>query len=248
MGIREGLETIDLLQGGFSLLFVIINLIVGAIIISRYFKHKKIEFLLVGIAWTGLAMPWVPDSINFIMIMTADVKLPVEIYLILGNAALPFFIVLWLAALLPLLGIEKSKSNMIVIFGSILSIIFEVIFFLLLFLDRDQIGKELGPFHYEFGLFIEVFLLLCIAIILVTGLMFARESLKSENKEINLKGKLLIVAFLLFIIAAILDSQGGALLNAVMVVSVRVLLITSAIFFYMGFVLPDWAKKIFLKE
>ena len=248
MVIRETLETADLLQGGFSLLFVIINIIVGSIIISRYLEHKKIEFLFVGIAWTGLAMPWVPDSINFIMITTADVKLPIEVYLTIGNAPLPFFIILWLAALLPLLGVEKPRVNLTLILTTIFSILFEVIFFILLFLDRDQIGKELGPFHYEFGLFIEIFLLLCIAIILITGLMFARESLKSNNKEIKLKGKLLIVAFMFFITAAILDSQGGALLNPIMVVSVRVLLITSALIFYMGFVLPDWAKKLFLKE
>jgi len=246
--IREQLETIDLLQGGFSLLFVIINIIVGSIIISRYFEHKRIEFLFVGLAWTGLGMPWVPDSINFIMIMTADIKLPIEAYLIIGTAPLPFFIILWLAALLPLLGVEKAKINMVVIFSFILSILFEVIFFMLLVLDKDQIGKELGPFHYEFGLFIEIFLLVCITIILITGLIFARESLKSDNKEINLKGKLLIIAFIFFMAASILDSQGGALLNPVMVVSVRVLLITSALFFYTGFVLPNWVKKLLLKN
>jgi len=94
-------------------------------------------------------------------------------------------------------------------------------------------------------------------ILFVTGFKFARRSVKSENKEVRLKGKLLEFAFITFTIAALLEKTARSLLIetvfpdptepilVVMLVVVRVLLIASSIAFYGGFLLPRWIKEIF---
>ena len=90
----------------------------------------------------------------------------------------------------------------------------------------------------------------------MTGFKFARKSIKSENKEVRLKGKLLQFAFIAFTIAALLEKTARSilvgtvfpdptiLLLSVILVIVRVLLISSAIAFYGGFLLPRWMKEI----
>ncbi|MFW9948104.1 MAG: hypothetical protein ACFFDX_14870, partial [Candidatus Odinarchaeota archaeon] len=81
------------------------------------------------------------------------------------------------------------------------------------------------------------------------------KSVKSNDKEVRVKGKLLRAAFITFTIAAVLDSLLGTIfenptdpLLAIMVVIVRVLLIISAIEFYGGFLLPKWMHAIFIRE
>jgi len=89
----------------------------------------------------------------------------------------------------------------------------------------------------------------------VTGINFAQKSVKLEDREVRLKGKLLRAAFIMFAVAAVLDAMLGMIfevptdpLLAILVVVVRILLIFSALEFYGGFLLPKWMKEIFLKK
>lgn len=237
------LDLLEAFQGSFSLIFAIISIFVGLRILFKYFKYKRRELILVGISWIGIASPWIPDSINFIMILGFSSILTEEAYLIIGNVFMPFFIICWLIVITDFL--YKVRQKLILILCLIWTVIFEIIFFTLLFIDSTLVGKFLGPFHVEFGDFITFTLLFTIVILLISGLLFARESLKSEDKEIKLKGKFLIVAFLSFTIGAILDSSIS--LIPITVVITRLILISSSIEFYIGFILPKWVKKFLIK-
>jgi len=249
------LELVDYLQGSFSLIFVIISLIIGITIISKYFEFKNRLLILVGISWIGVGNPWMPDSISFLMNIFIEESLPVEWYFIIGNCFIPVALLTWLIAYTDM--IRKKAQKKVIIITIILSIIFEIVFFTLFFIDINLIGEinSVRPFTVNFGIFITVYLLLVILILVITGLDFAQKSVKSEDREIRLKGKLLRAAFISFTIAAILDSLLGAIfedptdpLLSIMVVVVRILLIFSALEFYGGFLLPRWMKEIFMKR
>jgi len=247
MGI-EILSTTQLLQGVFSSIYVSIQIIVGLTIASKYVKYKKIEFLLIGIAWIGISIPWLPDVINFILIIANQNPLTPELYLTIVNAFLPIFILLWLYGFSNLLKIDVKKKQRYIFLTIILSGIFELLFFSLLNINRRKfIGDEITPFQYQFSDFIGVYFIICMVFILITGSLFARESIKSGNKEIALKGKLLLIGFILFITGAVIDSLFEEITSETVIIA-RSLLISSSIIFYMGFILPDWAKKIFLKQ
>ncbi len=237
------LDMLEVFQGSFSLIFAIISIFVGLRILSKYFEYKRRELILVGISWIGIASPWIPDSINFIMILGFSSILTEEAYLIIGNVFMPLIIICWLIVITDFL--YKARQKLILILCLIWTVIFETIFFTLLFIDSSLVGTFLGPFHVEFGDFITFTLLFTIVILLISGLLFARESLKSEDKEIKLKGKFLIVAFLSFTIGAILDSSIS--LIPITVVITRLILISSSIEFYIGFILPKWVKRFLIK-
>jgi len=249
------LELVDILQGSFSLIFVIISIIIGFTILSKYFEHKNRLFILVGISWLGVANPWIPDSASFVMNLFAGRSLPIEWYFIIGNCFIPIALLTWLIAFTNM--IRKRVQKKVVVVTVVFSILFEIAFFTLFFIDIDLIGiiNPIRPFTVEFGLFITIYLLLVILIMFITGVIFAQKSVKIDNREIKLKGKLLRGAFITFTIAAVLDSLLGTIfedptdpLLAIMVVLVRILLIISALEFYGGFLLPRWMKEIFMKD
>jgi hypothetical protein len=250
------LELVDYLQGSFSLIFVIISLIIGLTILSKYFKYKSRLYVLVGISWIGVANPWFPDSISFIMNVVWGVSLPVELYFIIGNVFIPLALITWLIAYTDM--IYKRRQKLIITLIILFSLAFEAMFFYFFFTDITQIGEinPSRPFTVNFGLFITIYLLIVIVIMFITGLKFASKSIKASDKAVKLKGKLLRAAFITFTIAAILDSLLGTIFGdpslatilAIMVVITRILLITSAFEFYGGFILPRWMHSIFLKE
>jgi hypothetical protein len=81
---------------------------------------------------------------------------------------------------------------------------------------------------------------------IITGILFTRNSLKSEDPKLRLKGKFLITAFICFTIGAIFDA--GVNMDVLTLVVIRAILITSSILYYMGFLLPDKVAQWLIKE
>ncbi|MBD3342276.1 MAG: hypothetical protein GF353_24460 [Candidatus Lokiarchaeota archaeon] len=238
------LEPIEYLQGSLSLIYIIISLILGIFILLKYFEHKNPNLVYVGLTWILISFPWLCDATSFLMILILGVPLSEMAYLTLVNAFIPLTFIVWFMAFTNLL--YKENQKLIIAFLAIFAVIFEIIFFYVLFTNTAQIGSLVSPFHAEYSLFIQVYLFLSMTIFLITGIIFGKESLKSENPEIKLKGKLLILAFISFFIGALLEALFT--LNAVLLVITRSILILSAIEFYGGFTLPDWMKKLLLKN
>lgn len=238
-----GLENIEVFAALFSLIYVVISWILALSILSKYSKFRVRELLLVGIAWVGIAMPWTSDAISFIMIMTIGEPLNPYVKVTIELTFLPIALVLWLIAFTDLL--YKNQQKLILTISIILGALFEIIFFYALFTDFSLIGEYTPPLKIDYTLPIYLFLILFLGMFLITGLLMGKECLKSENKEIVLKGKFLIVAFLSFLLGAMLDIILP--LHPVGIMVNRLILISSAIEYYIGFTLPEFVKKLILK-
>jgi hypothetical protein len=193
------------------------------------------------------------------MSLFAQITLSPEWYFIIGNVFIPIALIPWMIAYTDM--ITREKKRLYVGLIAILCLIFEILFFTFFFIDIDNlIGSMTSAFSADFGVLLIVFLFITMIIILTTGIKFARKSIKSEDKEIRLKGKLLQAAFILFTIAAVVEKTGRSimlglvfqdptnLLLQVMLAIVRTLLLLSAIAFYGGFLLPRWMKDILMKS
>ncbi len=189
-------------------------------------------------------MPWLPDALNFVMILWLNTTLTHETYFALGNAPLPFFLTIWAFGYTKLMFQKQRKKILTVMIA--FTILFEILFFYFLFTDPNQIGTFITPFQVEFGLFIIIYLIIIILYNLITGVLFARISLRSKDPEVKLKGKFFLIAFFTFAIGAFLDSSIE--LTAITVIITRMILISSAIDFYFAFYLPEIFKKLFLKK
>jgi len=238
------LSPLDTLNGIFSLIFVAISLLVGFIILSRFFKYKEKIYLLVSITWILISEPWWPSTVSFLIALINSVGLPPEIYFLIGNIFVPFAIVMWLLAFTEFLYSEKRK--LILSIFAIIGIIFEILFFIFLFLNPALIGELNGPVDVNYKSFIMVFLISFLSIVVITGFLFANLSLKSKDPEVKLKGKLLIIAYIAFSVGALLDASVP--FNEPIIIFIRLILILSAICWYGGFILPKWMKKFLLRN
>ncbi|MBY8986116.1 MAG: hypothetical protein KGD65_13655 [Candidatus Lokiarchaeota archaeon] len=238
------LNPLDIINGIFSFIFVVISLVVGVLILIRYFRYKEKIYFLVGATWILISEPWWPSSLSFLVSLSNGIGLPPTIYFLIGNMLIPVAIAFWLLAFTEFLLTEKRKLILLVF--AIIGVIFEIIFFTLLFINPDLIGYLNPPVDVSYNFFIMIFLLIFILIVVISGFFFARLSLKSDDPEVKLKGKLLVVAYIAFFLGALLDSS--IRLNELGVIFVRLILIASAVFWYGGFLLPHWMRKLFLKQ
>ncbi|MFX1574902.1 MAG: hypothetical protein ACFFB0_19365 [Promethearchaeota archaeon] len=238
------LTSLDYVNGIFSMIFVFISIIVGVIILSKYFRYRERTYLYIGSTWMFLSSSWWPSCISFLVALNNGVGITAELYFLIGNIFVPLAIVLWLLGFTEFLYSEKRKQ--ILIITGIYGLLYEILFLVFLFINPDIIGELNPPVDVNYQSFTIFFLLSFLAIVVITGVLFARLSLQSEDPEVKLKGKLLIVAYIAFTIGALLDS--AIPLNAVLIIFTRLILIASALFWYGGFILPSWMRKVFLKK
>ena len=213
-------------------------------LILKYFKYKFRQFYLVGFTWIFLISPYWPDAISFVMIITTGTQLSLEIYLFIAIAFLFLVHITWMLAFTDFL--YQHKQKIIMTFMSIQAILFEIVFLYFFFTDISLIGTRLSPFYIRFALFIILYFLISIIAFTITGILFAWQCLKSEDKEIRLKGKFLVLAFITFAIGTFLDV--GIELTELTLVLARAFVIFGAFAFYIGFMLPDFIKRIFIKK
>lgn len=237
----------QILNGVFSLIFVVISIFIGFTIISKYPKSKNRTVILVGFVWLGIVSSWYASSSSFLVALIADgdgfMSTP-PLYFIIGAVPLPITAFIWMIAFTDLLYRDKKKIILLII--GVTGIIFEIALFTLLLIDYDLVGIVSSPVDADYELFVTIYQIFLVILVLVSGILFARESLKSKIPEINLKGKLLLAAFLSFVIGSILEILSG--ISIALLIIARLLLITSSIEFYGGFILPRWMEKLFLKK
>jgi hypothetical protein len=254
------MDIVDILQGTLSLIYVVISFAIGLVIVSKYGKFKNRLYILVGLCWLMLSTLWLPEAASFLMELFIQRTLVEEWYFIVGNTFFPVALICWVIGYTDM--INKKRQKLAIPLVLIFSIVFEGLFFYYFFIDVNLIGviNPLRPFSADLGYFLTILLLISFLIIFITGVKFSRKSVKSENKEVRVKGKLLQFAFVAFTIAALLEKVARSILIGivftdptepilvVMLVVVRVLLITSSIAFYGGFLLPRWMREIFMHD
>ena len=112
-------------------------------------------------------------------------------------------------------------------------------FFLLT--NHSIIGELNGATDVQYYNFVVVYDIFVILTILITGVLFSIKTMKSNDKLVQWKGKLLLIAFISYTIGASLDTL--LTLNVYTLVLCRSFEILSSITFYGGYILPKWIKN-----
>ncbi|TFG23905.1 MAG: hypothetical protein EU532_13040 [Promethearchaeota archaeon] len=231
------LDTEVIINGLFSILLITVFVIVGLKILLKYRIYKQNIFILTGFAWIGISEPWWPSAIGFIIALYNNTGLPIKIYLILNNAFLPIFLFCWIMAIGKITEIKKRKL-LLVLYALIASII-ESIMLYYLFTDTSKVGVYINPVDVDFGPFAMIHILFNLAVFMITGFLFSFKTMKLEEPENKLRGKFLLLAFILFLIGAILETIVTMPPN-------RVIILLCAVVFYIGFMMPEKVKILFL--
>ena len=232
------LEPIEMINGIFGWIYVILSICVGIQIIHIYFKKKDRVYIYIGLTWIGLSTLWLAASISFLLAITTNQIFPPIPYFLIGVAPIPFFLFMWITGFSNL--VYKSHKKIIQIIFGIYGILFETIFLYLLFTDPSRIGTLLTPIDTEWGLFMTVYLLLIIVIAIVTGTLFSIRSIESSSPEIRLRGKLLLLAFSIWALGSIIDTIFDYPIIRLLAL---IVLIIASFLFYITFNLPRFLRE-----
>ena len=237
------LQPIELLSGILAIIVVFFSTLVGILIISRYFKHKQKSFLFIGLTWIGLVQIWWGISISTIYVLTTGSLLSDPMYMVMGNIFIP------LTAIIAVLGFTelfaKSYQKKLVIPYIIYGVIFEIVFLYYIFTDYRVLGKVNSPVDATYYLFVIIFQIFCLITLIIISTIFTRISLRSDNPEIKLRGKLVLLGAYLFLIGAIFEIISD--ISIVILILGRLFLICSSFTFYSGLILPNWLEKMLKK-
>jgi hypothetical protein len=192
-----------------------------------------------------MVSPWFNTGFNFLYVLLTGTSMSDQIYLLIGYSWVPIPLIFWLTLYTDLK--YKKSQKLIVSIAIIQGIIYEIIFFYFIFTDISAIGSKQGYFNDELTTPFLIYVIFILIVAIVTSFSFGIESFKSENPEINLKGKFILAAWVSFFVGALLDA-GLFAFTAYLLILVRIILMSSAVEFYFGFFLPKWIKDLLIKE
>jgi len=237
--------TVEFFNGIFSIIFVLLSLIVGIKIILKYMSVKNSTFIYMGLTWIGITSPWWGSSISFIVGLFNDGQgISLELYLLVTITLIPSFFMFYLKALTNLLW-QKTKKFILVFYG-VIGLIFTVSYVYFIISSPSFIGFLKTPIDIQYRNFASIYLIFTIVTFLIGGIFFGITSLKSDHSTVRLQGKLLILAFCSFCVGSIFDASIN--LDVLGLFITRIILISSAIEFYSGFILPSFVINIFIKS
>ena len=226
-------------NGVLAVIAVSLSIVIAAKFFLAYNEHKRKELFLIAFVAILMSEAWMPVAISFIYYMFTYTLLPAHAYFFIGYTFLPVGIFIWLIIFTNL--IIKNRQKVILLLYAFYIVFYEILLFLFLLTDPSQIGEIKSPVDSSLTLIFNLNAFGWVAVILTTGIIFARESLQSSDPIIRLKGKLLLFGFITWSVAAIFDGFANTIITLFIV---RVVLMASVIALYGGFILPEWMRKL----
>ncbi len=242
MGLLD-LTELQILQGSFSLLFVMICIILGMKIISKYFEYKRIELIAVGITIVLIASPYSASGFSFVNYILLDVPFDTRLYLFLNLGFTPFGLICWFYAFFHLISPDLKKK--VVVIASIILIIWEIFFIFFLIIDPSIIGSMAGIFDGVYTLYTLSYILSVLVLNLTISIIYFLHCQKSQDLEIKWGGRFILVGVITWVIGIFIDIIP---MNPLSIVLARLILILFAIEWYIGWLMPKSIVKRLIKR
>ncbi|MFX1338108.1 MAG: hypothetical protein ACFFDK_05835 [Promethearchaeota archaeon] len=240
----EDLSQFELFQGILDLISLGITIFVGLKIISKYTNFKRIEFITVGLMMIFISSPWWGCNISFILILFFNTEISDSLYIFISFGLIPLSVLFWLYSFCHLT-YPKSKWKIISIW-LIISIVYEIFFIIFLFTDPTLLAIRKTRIDSETQPYVSLYSLGSLIISIITNSIFFKKCLKSDNERVQWMGKFILIAFILFMIGAFLDSAIS--LNPIALLITRIILVASSVLGYIGWTMPDRVAKWLVKE
>ncbi len=239
------LDPLSQLSGLLAFISLIVAWFYGALILIKAVQLKYKTFYYLFLAVTFTMSPWYPSGIGYVYWVITSEALPYTTYILLGTLGVPIALFSWFQIYIP--GLHPKAKKPLLITTTILSIAFYIYVIYFLFLAPgapiiELIALRPTAVDTEYKVYALIFLAYSLLISTVTGNDFSINSIKNEDKLLKWKGIFLILSFNLYAIGAIGD--GFLPLTPVTLIIFRIFMVLSSTFYYIGFILPRWMRKL----
>ncbi|TFG28253.1 MAG: hypothetical protein EU532_05670 [Promethearchaeota archaeon] len=231
-----------------QIIFLIINIAsnhaLAIVMIYKFYKYRVKELLLIGITLLTTAIfHYYVFIISYILILYTGEPINVfYVYITFPIASL--WIVVWIIAYSYLTHPSRTKlfSAFIICYLSI----FETYYIYILLTRPSNLGELMRGHYMNWAPFISLYLLITMILLVITGIDFSIKAMLSDSQELQLKGKVILLAIIVTFFAVLFESI--IQLQGLLFIIPRTLHIFSGILLYIGFVLPKGIKNRLIKD
>ncbi len=264
--VLSDISMVDLIVGITYSIEILIFIIIGMKIISKYIEHKRIELISVGMAWILISSTSWDNMYYFIYVLLfgEPSELMFAFFIHTFRLGAPLALLLWMYSFTKL--VPRSKKNQMIIVSIYIAIqILAVIMYILALITEfsDIFGaanEEL--FIVIYYQYLTIFLMVLMISILTTGILMAKSASKSGDPRAKLKSKFLLIAFIIVTIGAIISQialaasgQEGVYDQYHIAPSIALIFVISHVFitlsgflFYFGFFMPERIYNLLKKS
>ena len=238
------------LSGILGFLAVAIAWLYGLIVLYKALKTRERALFYFFFAIILTMSPWYPSGLGYIYWLITGEAFVYPLYVLIGTIGIPIALYSWLQIYLPAL--HQKQKDVVILITLCISLAFYIYVFYFLFFASgapidDVIGIKRNPIDIDYKGFVLVFLAFSLMVSTITGNDFSIASLKIKDNPILVwKGRFLILSFNLFAIGAIGD--GFITLTPTTLIVFRTFMLLSSTFYYIGFIMPKWMKRILKLE
>lgn len=241
----EVLNEVGHLTGLFEIISISTSFLLCGIVLYKAIETKQKMLYLFFFTVLCTTSPWYPSGFGYIYFLNTGKPFDYRVYVLLGTILIPIAIHAWLTIYMTII-FPKKKKLILILYG-VIAIIFYIYLFYFLYIApgapiENMIGIKRTPIDIDYKGFVLVYLAILIITTMITGIHFSLITMRTDSIEVRWKGKFLLAAFISFGIGAVTD--GLLELSVITLIICRVILLFSTLFFYIGFIMPKWIKKI----
>ncbi|MFX1361588.1 MAG: hypothetical protein ACFFBT_05340 [Promethearchaeota archaeon] len=234
------------ISGALAFIHNLITILLSILILSKAIKTKNLMLYIFSIFMLFSAAGYYQIGLNYIYwIFTHDI-FTYQVKILIGTAGIGIATISWLYIYFKML--IKKKVKFALVAYAIFAIIFYVYLIYFLFIAPgapilEMIGSNIFPYEVNYTGFVLIAFLGSLIINTITTYHLGIYLIKrSQNRELQWKGKFLVVGMTIIIISVNIDMMIADLIEITIII--RILGIIGILFIYLGFILPNWIRKI----
>ena len=238
------------ISGFLSFIHNLITILLSILILLKAIKLKKTSFYVLSLFMLFSAVGAYQIGLNYIYWIFTQNLFPYQTKVLIGTSVIGIATIAWIYIYLDMI-YPKLKIKI-----SIIYLIFVVVFYIYLFYFlyfapnapvQQMIGIDIFPYQVSYLAFVLVAFFTSLIITTITTYHLAYRVMKNkDNPELQWKGRFLALGITIIMISVMLDVNVGGLIP--MIIAIRILGIIAMIFIYLGFILPNWIRKILKVE
>lgn len=239
------LNPLEQLSGILGTISVAVAWFYGILVLIKaiQLKYKTLFYFFFAVIFT--MSPWYPSGLGYVYWLFTKNVIIYPAYVLIGTLGVPIALIAWFQIYIP--AVHPRLKYPLITGTVILSIIYYIYVFFFLFYAPGApiealIGIKENAIDIEYKAFAFIFLAFSLLVSSITGNEFSIHSMKDKDRTIKWKGRFLILSFNFFAIGAIGD--GFLPLNTATLIIFRVIMVLASTFYYIGFIMPKWMKKI----
>lgn len=241
MGIMD-LTEIELVQGVLGLIITIIYVIVGLRVALIYKKQKQKEYLTMGIA-LAIMSGYTVHAISFITYVLFDFMFDLFTFLLITLTLALIAVICWINTFSTT--IYPDQRKIILTCYLIACTLFEIFLIYFLIIDIDIVAIKLGKFDLQVNLYGIILVVFALLSHMIPIGIFSYKTIKLGKPELKLRAIFILIGGISFFLGLMIEMRTTSI--PIIILS-RIIIISGAIEYYIGWVLQKPIVKLLVKE